>query len=316
MPSNCELSIIVVSFNTKELTLQTLASIHTEVATNKELKHAVEIILVDNNSGDDSVVAIRKWSLKHPEVRLSIIANKKNVGFARANNQGIEKARGKFCLLLNSDTILQKNCLSNLLSAASEHPKTLIAAHLLNPDMTDQPQGGDTPSLRSLAAHLLFLDDVPIVGRAFSSTQHTGKNTHQHTNKNNLQYKGWVAATVLLANTHALRKLGGLSESFFMYGEDMELCLRAQQAGIRCAIAHNSRCIHLKSASSSTYSAIIGELQGYRIIWKLHKPSWQRPILELLLILGTLARVGIFATMGERKKKTEYWKALNTLLET
>lgn len=101
-----DLSIIIVNYNTRQLTLDCIASVY-----ESRTEYAYEIILIDNHSSDGTVEAVAE---QFPEVRL--IANQENTGFAKANNQGLAIASGRYSLLLNSDTVVQQDTLQTMLS--------------------------------------------------------------------------------------------------------------------------------------------------------------------------------------------------------
>ena len=147
-----KLSIIIVSFNTRRLTLNCLVSI--KKTTNFQ---DVEVIVVDNASTDGSPQAIKD---QFPQVKL--IANTNNTGFAKANNQGIKASRGEYVMLLNSDTLVKPEALIQLVEFMDTHPKVgIIAPQLLNPDGTIQPNGGFLPRLSNIIAWMLLIDDLP-----------------------------------------------------------------------------------------------------------------------------------------------------------
>ena len=110
-----DLSIIIVSFNTKKILKDCIESV---VKTTKKIKY--EIIVVDNDSKDGSVELLRKLAKKYP---IRIIANKNNAGFGIANNQGAQIAKGKYILFLNSDTIVKKNVLGEMILWTNKNPK-------------------------------------------------------------------------------------------------------------------------------------------------------------------------------------------------
>src|SRR3972149_10764040 len=110
------LSIIIVSYNTKQLTLECLESIATDLKNYQKLGLSTEIIMVDNHSTDGSVTAVRDF-LRKTSLRYLIIENKDNLGFAKANNQAIKRARGTYLLLLNSDTLVQSGALQHLVDS-------------------------------------------------------------------------------------------------------------------------------------------------------------------------------------------------------
>ena len=322
------LSIIVVSYNTKDLTLATLDSVVSDLDTS-DLLASTELIIVDNKSTDDSVQAIKKWigatQKKHQDLGCKLIENSKNSGFAHANNLGIDHAKGNFFFLLNSDTIVQPGSISQLLTRFSEHPINdetayvtsyagkidklgMLAASLLNTDGSYQAQGGDTPTLFTLAAHLLFVDDLPLIGSFIPSTQHTGKRTFEP--RFALEQKGWVAATAVMVRKELIQDIGNMDTNIFMYGEDVEWSMRAKNHHWDIAIDHDAKVMHYGSASSHSSRAIKGEFLGYKYIWAKHKPLWQRPLLKGLLQLACVLRVLLFGTILKQQERALPYREL------
>lgn len=337
MSTQPQLAVAIVSYNTAELTLQTLTSLCHDLESSN-LTAVSEIIVVDNASSDDSVKGVRAFA-KKSSATISIITNKKNVGFARANNQAISASSAEYILLLNSDTIVQPGAIRLLLTAMQESPEEstavlagypkkldrvgIIAATLTNPDGTIQPQGGSYPTLWALACHMLLLDDIPLIGRFLPSTQHTGRRTdvaspaHHLTGKpseptTQLKQKDWVAGTAMLLRREMLDEIGLLDENIFMYAEDMELCMRARHRHWDVAIHQSAFVTHLGSASAGSQRAILGEFQGYLYIWKKHFPR-KSGIAELLLRTGALLRRWIFGTIGDREKSEMYQVVLKSI---
>ena len=146
-----DLSIIVVSFNTKELVLECLASI------NKTIKGvSFEVWLVDNNSTDGTVEAVGE---EYPD--LTIIGNKQNLGFAAANNQAFRQMNGRYALLLNSDIVLTNGAARELYSFMEVTPEAGMACgQLLNQDGSKQNSIANFPSLLNLLSNdtLLRMD--------------------------------------------------------------------------------------------------------------------------------------------------------------
>lgn len=314
------LSIIIVSYNTAELTLQMLASVVTDLRRSPKLTHSSEIIVVDNASADDSVSKINSLSRQLNQSihgpHLTLIQNNKNAGFAKANNQGIQQAQGTYVLLLNSDTIVQPGALRLLVEMmekqTTDNKLGILSAQLLNPDGSVQPQGGSFPTLLSLASHMLMLDDVPLIGRLLPSTQHTGLRSTASSSRTKLLKKDWVGATAILIPQTVLAEIGLLDENIFMYGEDVELCLRAHNHHWQAAIHPKATIIHLGSASSSSANALKGELKGYLYIWSKHKPLWQMPMARFLLRLGCRLRVWLFGTMLRNHTRAAIYREVLT----
>lgn len=316
-----KLSIIIVSYNTKDLTLQTIASIAASLNTDSQLKKSTEVFVVDNASKDDSVSALKKYS-KTVDFPIKVIENQQNLGFAHANNIGIQQAKGEYYLLLNSDTIISPKSLPRLIAVFDTHPPKqttaptshsssedalgIIAPALVYPDGRPQPQGGNLPSLATLFFHMTLLDDLPLIGQFLPSTQHTGKRTQS----GKYLQKEWVAGTAMLIRREVISEIGLLDENIFMYGEDIELCLRAKNHNWDIAEVPSVTITHLQSASSTPENAIRGELKGYVYIWAKHKPSWQQPILKLLLQLGVGLRAMLFAIIEPGGKRHHLYSKL------
>jgi N-acetylglucosaminyl-diphospho-decaprenol L-rhamnosyltransferase len=315
------LTIIIVSYNTKALTLQSVESAFQDIESSALLKNSSEVWVVDNDSSDGSIDALKTLAKK--QLQLHLIFNKKNVGFASANNQAIEKSSGEYVLLLNSDTVVQAGALQRLVTTLKEAQKTpqhlgnlgVLAAQLLNPDETIQAQGGSFPNLISLATHMLLLDDLPLVGEFLPSTQHTGHNTHQRSSAR-LQEIEWVGGTAMMIRRDVFQEIGMLDSNIFMYGEDIEFCMRAKFHHWDIAIHPLAKVIHFGSASSSSKNAIIGELKSYLYIWAKHKPDWQQPFVKFLLRTGVMLRIVLFGTITKDRHRAALYKEALQVLKT
>lgn len=318
------LSIIIVSYNTKALTLQAIESVFSSTKNSQLLHDKMEVWVVDNKSSDGSSAAIEDLTKKYPH--LHFIQNQTNAGFAAGNNLALAKATGKYLLLLNSDTVITNDALEKMVTAFEDRPlgastavldRTfdkldhlgILSSQLVNPDGTLQPQGGSFPSLFSLAIHMLMLDDVPLVGKLLPSTQHTGKNTR--TQGEQIYQLDWVGGTAMMIRKEVLEEVGLLDDNIFMYGEDIEFCMRAKNHHWDVAVLPEAKITHFGSASSSSKNAIIGELKGYVYIWAKHKPLWQKPFATWLIQVGILLRVILFGTMIRDPHRVAIYKEAN-----
>jgi len=309
-----ELSIIIVSYNTLDLTIACLDSIADSVKADAKLAQQLEIIVVDNASTDDSVAAVKNWK-KTSHVPLTLLANTTNVGFARANNQAMLQAKGTYLLLLNSDTIVQSDALQQMLTAANDvnnESMGIFAASLINLDGSPQSQGGDLPTLTSLFVFAFLLDDLPLVGKLLPSHQHTGRRFDPPSDLT-LENKGWVAGTAMLIRSTLVPQIGLLDEDIFMYGEDLEYCWRARDAGKDCAIIPTAMVIHLGSKSSSNARALEGELISLKYVLAKHLPKWQVPIAHWLLKAAAWNRQVLFKILGNTEKSSVYRSILHRL---
>ncbi len=221
-------SVIIVNWNTCRRTVECIASVY-----EKNASIPFEIIVVDNNSSDDSVPVILS---RFPGVQL--IRNNQNVGFARANNQAIRIAKGDILLLLNSDTLLKTpEPLQALSDYFSTHPETaVLGARLLFPDGRVQSMGRRFCSLsRTVQTQLLFMSAPFWRKRPEPSSPIEAD---------------YVDGAFLAVPGKIVRKVGLMDESFFMYAEDLEWCARIRQAGYTIMVLPRIEVIHFQGASS------------------------------------------------------------------
>ena len=285
------LSIIIISYNTADITIDCLKSI----LTDKGLKTTpFEIIVIDNNSKDDSLEKIAKFK-KSNSCQLKIIKNKFNAGFGRANNQGLKISQGNYILFLNSDTIILHSAISQSLDWLSSHPESSICtAQLLNRDDTIQASGGYFPNLANVATWCLSLDDLPFVNRLV-------KPLHPHTPTFYTKDKfytsdhpqDWVTGAFMLTRKPILDKTGGFDENYFMYGEEVELSYRIKQSTPNNKVWYliGPQIIHLGGASAtSRLDPILNEYRGILSFFKKHRAPWQYPIVRYLLKINAFTR--------------------------
>jgi len=347
MKINPVLSIIIVSYNTKELLRQCLESIFKNdkrldfsgnwIDPSEEEKIPAEIIIVDNNSTDGSVEYVRELirspvsalrvtrsttrnpltrnSLtRNPQTQLTIklIENKENLGFAKANNQGIKVARGEYILLLNSDTIVPEGAISQTLYWLSAHPGVAVATcRLLNQDGTIQPTGGFFPNLANIFTWAFFLDDLPLVNRLI-------KPFHPHPpqfwTKEAWYLKtrelDWVTGAFFLIRKAVIREVGLLKEDFFMYVEELEWCYRIKRASWQIFYYDGAKIVHLGGGSGKSTTSIVGEDRGLIKFFSLYKPRWQLPILKIILLIKNLSRAILFTALGKKNKALAYVRVI------
>lgn len=267
-----KLSVIILSYNTKKLLEQCLQSVYSQTGVK------FEVIIVDNASTDGSA-------------QLATIRNKTNLGYAKANNQGIKQARGEYILLLNSDTVVKPHAFKNLVRFLDTHPKAGIAsAQLFNPDGSIQPSGGFLPRLSTIFAWMLF--SLPLYHLQIKSFYQTTRSL------------GWVQGAAMIFR----KNFGLLDEKLFMYAEDIDFCYRAQKQGLQVWTVADAQVIHHKFQSSSFQAAVLGEYQGLLYYFKKHKPQWEVPLLRILLASGALLRMLIFGTILRDKLKYDIYQ--------
>jgi asparagine synthase (glutamine-hydrolysing) len=229
------LSVIVVSWNTKDILRDCLRSVQDHLGA---VSH--EVIVVDNASSDGSPEMV---AAEFPAVRL--IRNAENVGFGTANNQAMQDARGGWFLLLNSDTRLTDGSVARLFDTVQGHDGVGIAACRLRfPDGRLQHTTYRFPSLR-----LALLEDLglyKLLGRRRAGNALLAGYWDHDTERD----VDWVAGSFMLLRREVFDETGGFDESLFMYGEDLEWCRRVRDAGWRIRYFPEAEIVHLDHASA------------------------------------------------------------------
>lgn len=297
------LSIIIVSFNTCQITLDCLKSVFADKGLEFDLekntqneKIPTEIIVVDNNSQDDSVKKLKKISQSASDGKnITFIANKDNLGFGKANNQAIKIAQGNFILLLNSDTIVLHSAITQSLTWLSSHPEAhMCTAQLLNKDMTIQASGGFFPNLTNTIAWSLGLDDLPFFNSIVPAFHpHTPQfYTHEKFFLKDHQ-QDWVTGAFMLIRHSIVDKTKGFDDSYFMYGEEVEWAYRMHQElpNSQCWYLVGPQIIHLGGASAIKRSdPIVREYAGVIAFFVRHRPKWQAAIVKKILKINAFLR--------------------------
>lgn len=288
------ITVIIVNYNTKSLVINCLKSLFTSLKKYSD-KSEYEVIVVDNGSSDNSVEEVKKY---YPEVKL--IINSDNLGFARANNQGIKIARGKYILLLNSDTEVDYDTLYNLYKYIDENDQVgVVGNKLVGRDGQIQPSAGFFPSLGKVFFWMTFIDDLPYLNKLIKPYHIETKSFYKSS-----KFVDWVTAACMMVRKEAINKAGLLDEKIFMYGEEMEWCYRIKKAGYVIVYNSGSETLHLKGASGSGDDAgIIEEFKALNYFYIKHKPFWHQLILRGLLRFGALLRLVLFGIIGKYPKR-------------
>lgn len=239
--NNPDLSIIIVNHNTKELLRDCLLSIYKA----HQPKKGLEVVVVDNGSKDGSVQMIEK-EFKD----LELVKSKKNLGFAAANNLGVKKTTGNYLLFLNSDTVLKKYSLVKPLKYIKNHPKVgAVTIKLITGSGEidiDNHRGYPTPW--SAFCHFFGLSKIFPKSVLFNS-YHLGLQGF-----NRVHTIPVAAGSFLIVKSKLFRSVGGWDESYYFYGEDIDLCFRINQTGHKIIYYPLVNAIHLKGATSGLRS--------------------------------------------------------------
>jgi GT2 family glycosyltransferase len=272
-----EVSIVIVSYNTSAILRDCLRSIGEQTRTSHE------IIVVDNNSPDDTCQMIRN---EFPMVRL--VANTENVGFARANNQGLTQASGTYILFLNPDTIILDAAIDIMVSWLASQPTVgLVGPHVLNDDgISDQAS-----ILRFPTVKRLFHTHIPVsvlAGKLFGIQFET---TNPSVSSVSMPVEA-VLGCCMLMPTSLARRVGGMNETYFMYSEEYDLAEAVHGAGYGVYYLHEATIIHLGGASTAAISAAMAVelLRSMMRYFRRINPSSIMPA-RVLYTIGSLWRL-------------------------
>ncbi|HEY4789065.1 MAG TPA: glycosyltransferase [Bacteroidales bacterium] len=231
-----KLSIIIVNYNVRYFLEQCLFSVYKAIS-----QIEAEVIVVDNNSVDGSEVMIRS---RFPEIKL--IVNQQNLGFAKANNQALTVAKGEYMLLLNPDTVLEETTLGSCLSFMDLHKET----GALGPKMIDGKGRFLPESKRGLPTPKVAFYKIFGLALLFPKSKRFGKYYLGHTSNDETQEVEVLTGAFMLIRRSVLDVTGFLDESFFMYGEDIDLSFRISQAGFKLYYYPETSIIHYKGEST------------------------------------------------------------------
>lgn len=279
-----KLSIIVVSWNTKELLRACLRSLE-----NAPARFATELLVIDNGSTDGSPEAVLG---EFPHVRL--LRNGANLGFAAANNQGIRASSGHYVLLLNSDTLVrEQGIFDEWVGFMDEHPEVAVSGCRLTwPDGSHQVgDAGHRPSLGTVFIHAFFLSRLAPWRLRGLFAVGVGPGPPREVD--------WVSGAALLARRSALDVAGLLDERFFMYAEDVEWCCRMRSLEYEVAYLPGLSIVHLQGGSAAPGRGVgLRWLQSLQRLYVSYHPREPRLLFQVVLAAGFLLRAGLYTVPG------------------
>ncbi len=289
-----EVSIIIVNYNTIDLTKHCLDSIfkHTKAIT-------FEIIVVDNNSTDDSVQILRNLYSN-----IEIISNDVNLGFGRANNLGIKNAKGKYILFLNSDTLILNNSIKIFFDffENNEIAKTAgaLGCVMLNQELAPNYRNSYYcfPTLKSYLKSLL--------SNLFFFIRYTYKADKLKIDKNKFLSVDFIVGADLFVPKKVLNEIGDFDPDYFLYWEEVDLQFRMHKNNLKRLIIEGPKIIHFEGGSSSKKMSNwkkITESKSLLIFLKKHSSLMTFYSFKVLLILiGSISFVTNKYSLAEQRK--------------
>jgi GT2 family glycosyltransferase len=254
-PHSFDISLIIVSFNTRDVLRESLQSVEREIG---DLR--VEIFVVDNNSRDGSVEMIEA---EFPQVR--VLRSEVNLGFGAANNVALALAQGRYIVLLNSDAFLCPDSLRLSVQHMDDQPGVgLAGGRLVGRDFSWQPSARMFPSIVS--------DFLVLTGLAakFPKSRFFGYFDRTWANPLQAAEVDWVPGAYSIIRTEALRKVGFFDPDFFLYSEEVDLCRRIQRAGYKILYWPDIVVIHIGGESSRQIKTLEMSSAGAQLVrWRM-----------------------------------------------
>lgn len=293
-----DLSIIILSYNTKNITDECLKRL--QVAVDRVQKKGIktEVIVLDNASSDGSAEMIKK---NHPWVEL--IESKENTGYSKGNNLAFKKTRYPNVLFLNSDVYVKDYTLQKALEYFEDHLCDGLGVKLLYEDGTLQPSAGNLPDPLNTIFWILGLGQL--------LNPFHPKNPAYFSKDNEV---GWVMGAFFMIKKEVFQKVGGFDENIFMYMDEVDLCQRIKRAGFKVCFTPSITVVHLHRASSQDdpNRALVSELKGIKVYFEKYY-SRSFPIVRLFLVLGLIFRIIAFSLLGRTKRARAYVEGLSVI---
>ncbi len=290
-----KLSIITINTKKKELTIQCMESLYDVYRAEFE-NGIMELIIVDNNSDDDSVASMKAVIKKGNFKNFNIIESNKKLGFGSNNNLGVKQAKGEYILLLNNDTIV-KSGIVEMLEYMEKHPEAaILGGSLKNFDATPQPSAGKFYTPVNAIMLMLGMQRFDLLD----------------TSPKTISQVDWVKGALLMIRKDVFDKLGGFDEKIFMYTEDMELCYRAHLVGYKIFFYPEVDVRHKDQGSSNRTFAIVNIYKNLQYFYKKHRPIWEYWLIKFVLRTKASALVVIGKLLRNTYLTSTYEEALAT----
>lgn len=291
------LSFIILSYNKAELVINCIESLlkqyKEELVTGE-----YEVLLVDNNSSDDTLKRIK--AKKFPIKLFTVIENKENYGFAQGNNIGAQKASGKYLFFLNSDAEVLGDGIDKMIDFFETHEDGgIVGAKLV--DSKGEQKEGSAGKFFSLSGvfKTLFLGDKR-GGTRFTPVLET--------------LADWVPGAAMMVKSDLYKKIDGFDPHFFMYVEDMDLCLRMKKYGFNTYYFPYFSVMHREQGSSNRAFAIIQISKNLLYYYKKHYSKGEYFMVKLMLVAKSVAAITVGLCLRDTYLTTTYKKVLRISL--
>jgi len=312
--SRCDLSIVIISWNVRELLRLCLDSIQESLRGEKREGLLVETIIFDNGSTDGSADMVRE---DFPRVHL--MESEVNLGFTKGNNLAIGQSEGRYILLLNPDTEVVGDALGTMVAYMEAHPRVgALGPQLLNPDGTTQSSRRRFPTLATA-----FLEST-VLQPWFQGSRILKRYYLLDRPDDEIQPVDWAVGAALLIRREALHQVGPLDEEFFMYSEELDWCYRLKAQGWEVVYLPTAQVVHQEGRSSEqVLPARHIHFQRSKVLFFKRYYGWRGEVLRwfilstylyLFLLEGLKWLVGHKRSL-RRERVAAYWQVLRSGLK-
>lgn len=268
-----DLSVVIVCMNNKRYLEPCLQSLY-----DAGLAYRVDVVVTDNGSTDGTQAMLRE---KFPTVQ--VIQNDHNVGLSRASNQGIQATRGRYVLLLNDDTLVNRTSLEGMIEYLDRHSKAgAVGGRLLNPDGSFQAAGNNFPSL--VEEFLIATRLGNLIWRNYPDRGYPDKET----------VVDWIGSACVLLRRAALDQVGLLDETYFIYGDEADLQYRLKKAGWQVVYSPNVTTIHYGGRSMNRWRRRRMVYRGKMLFFTKNYGSLQAGVLRIVLGVLSLFKLAVW----------------------
>jgi len=296
------LSIIIVNYNSGEELIVCIKSI-IRYLTNV----SYEIIVVDNNSTDNSRELLKEFSA---EIKTIILET--NTGYAIANNYGMEQCKGEYILLLNPDTYLNNNSIKQMIVFLDNKPEVGVVGPLL----TDQNGKSQLPSSNfpDLKQQILYMLNFKFLLNRIARSYEQRKAL-----KLKIPFEvDWISGACFMLKRTIYESVGGLDEGFFLYAEDVDWCIRIKDSGWKIYCYPSTEVVHIRGVSTkkNIFLLITTRYKSNLYFAKKHFSSSQLFILRIIVLIGLFFRLILtpfikFTKPNERRLRMDaYYKSI------
>jgi GT2 family glycosyltransferase len=300
-------AIIILSYNTKEVTDECLAKAEIAVRHVEEsLKNRVHIIVVENGSKDGSAEMIRK---KHPGVHL--ICLEENVGYSRGNNTALKKVTTPFILLLNSDAYLREETLTKSIQYMNKCSFCdILSARLVYPDGSFQAFSGFLPTPFRTIRWSFLIESIPIIKNMIKPLYQYKKSFYTKA-----RVLDWATTGFFFMRKDVYDKTGGFDETLFLYMEDVEWCQRIKNNNFKICYSPAIDIVHLGGFTTKKLPSkelLQRHIEGVKHFYSVHYPGSMQLVMACLM-LGMIIRAIVYTISFQQKKAKPYWNVIGLL---